>query len=339
MIDEQDLTSYLTVKRSLTDSSLYSYLQTWKRAKEWFVEHNLPLHPTSAEKYIFHMKKQGVKNSTLNVYLNVFTQIDAYCRDRNLPHSLCDGFKKFEVYNDPIDILTLDEVERLTTTQICYKKHANALRDGDTMFRVLTMFLADTGCRITEATTLTMQYLDINSGYVHFVHTKNKDSRKVFFGEPLLSELKMITNHKMKDDELVFTNRAGSIVHQGDFLMNLRRRTKEAGIKKKIHPHLLRHTYGTHLYMATKDIGLVSLVLGHKDIKTTMRYMHLADDSIKIGQYKHPRLRRYLPARFLISEVEQALKDYHLDADTRFNHIKIYEAISTFVGSLYKAVV
>lgn len=56
----------------------------------------------------------------------------------------------------------------------------------------------------------------------------------------------------------------------------LNKYTKEAGIKKKVHPHLIRHCYGTHQIEAGMDSIILQDILGHKSINTTNTYKHLA---------------------------------------------------------------
>ena len=56
---------------------------------------------------------------------------------------------------------------------------------------------------------------------------------------------------------------------------------RKAGITKDVHPHMLRHTYATELYRATKDIRLVQKALGHAQLSSTMIYTHIVDDDLE----------------------------------------------------------
>ena len=59
------------------------------------------------------------------------------------------------------------------------------------------------------------------------------------------------------------------------------KRAEKAGIKKRVHPHLLRHTYGSHLAMAGVDLPTIKELMGHSDISTTMIYMHLHPEHLQ----------------------------------------------------------
>lgn len=59
------------------------------------------------------------------------------------------------------------------------------------------------------------------------------------------------------------------------------RYAKKAGIAKRVHPHLLRHTMATDLYKQTKDLRLVQKILGHASITTTTIYTHLVDEDVE----------------------------------------------------------
>jgi len=63
---------------------------------------------------------------------------------------------------------------------------------------------------------------------------------------------------------------------------------EKAGLEKRVHPHLLRHTYGSHLAMAGVDLPTIKELMGHSDISTTMIYAHLHPDHLKKAVNKLP---------------------------------------------------
>jgi len=63
----------------------------------------------------------------------------------------------------------------------------------------------------------------------------------------------------------------------------IKRYAKRAGIEKEIHPHTLRHTFGTDLYRETKNLRMVQKSLGHSHISTAEIYTHIVDDELEAG--------------------------------------------------------
>lgn len=168
----------------------------------------------------------------------------------------------------------------------------------------LTHFIAVTGCRFDEATSLQVKRLDIENERAFLVNTKNKQNRHIFLKGEIKEKLKKIIEAKNEED-LVFTNSKGQHFHDGDFNNNLRLRAEKAGIlnPKRIHTHLLRHSYGTSLYKSTHDIVALKEILGHKDIKSTQIYVNLDTEHLqKISSKTHPLLRKYI-------EPKETLKD------------------------------
>lgn len=139
------------------------------------------------------------------------------------------------------------------------------------------MFIAFTGCRFNEATSLTIDKFDLTLGRAIFTETKNKRSREVFISEPLISRLKTLTCERSKA-EFVFLSTTGKQIIPQAFERELKIRAKLAGIMKRVYPHLFRHSFATQLLMSGVDITVVASILGHVDIQTTYgNYVHLAD--------------------------------------------------------------
>ena len=200
------------------------------------------------------------------------------------------------------------------------------------------MFLSYTGARFEEMATLTCQHLDLSEGKATFVNTKNKEVRNAYITEPLVSRLARLSAGKSAT-EYVFTNMNGHKLHNSDFAEDLKKRALAVGIKKRVHPHLLRHTYATHLYIATKDIGMVQVVLGHKDIKSTQIYVHIADELVRKAMRRHPFFRLQVPVHELIDQLDEQIQTVRLHEDPRMNPILVQQAFAELKMRLYGAII
>lgn len=340
MVDEKDFISFLTVKAGLSQRSVSHCVVRLRRIKKYLAPKGLEFTPLTVEQFFFDQKHRGLSSASLNSYLFVFKYIEKYFQDRGRDVSFMKSFEAFrQVRVNPIEVLTQEQVENLLSVSLKYKKYNG--KDTsilDTIYSTLTMALCYTGARFDEMISLKVRHVNIAHGKITFpaATVKNKESRSVFITEPLVSKLALLVQNK-KPDDLVFTNFVGGKVRQSDYSSDLQRRKTAAGIPGRCHPHLLRHTYATHLYMTSRDIGLVQLVLGHKDISSTMIYVHLADDVIKQGMYSHPFIRRYVDAKETIKNIEQMLYRLKLEDDKRFDFGKTKHAVVSFITSLHDA--
>ncbi|MDO8741875.1 MAG: tyrosine-type recombinase/integrase [Candidatus Roizmanbacteria bacterium] len=332
----QDFERYISTKTSLSKNSIRHCLSRHKIFILWLKSHNTELNKESAEEFFYDLKQQGRNNNTLNTYVFALRQYHNYLKDRGVENDFFDGFKSFKKYRPPIFILTQEEVEKIINTNTLKKSRSDRLEWHQFILKTFRMFLAYTGCRYEEAASLPVKNLDITNGKVVLDHTKNGTSRNLYITTPLTTRLQKLIEGKEKTD-FVFTNLRGKKLYAQDFSKDLRYAAQLAGVTKRVHPHLFRHTYGTNLYLATKDLGLVQLVLGHKDIKSTMIYIHIADEFVKKGMLRHPFIRSQVDPKVFINAVEEAIKNFKLDEDHRFDYLTVKNAINEFSSKLYES--
>ncbi|MFZ5845007.1 MAG: tyrosine-type recombinase/integrase, partial [Patescibacteria group bacterium] len=225
----------------------------------------------------------------------------------------------------PIEILTPEEIEKIINTEVPYGRFRKFTSEEVTetqnqLYRAFTRFLAYTGARFSEAANLTLQYVDLASGKVTFVDTKNKTNRRVWVTEPVISEMRECMAGKNQHD-LVFTNFVGSPVIPQNYGLHLRRVSSLAGIKKRVHPHIFRHSFATQLLIAGVDVTMVASILGHRDIQTTYQnYVHLADETLKKSIYRHPLVRKNIDPKEIIRIIRDAIASLRIENDPRFSY-------------------
>jgi integrase/recombinase XerD len=98
---------------------------------------------------------------------------------------------------------------------------------------------------------------------------------------------------KKGNEDILFLNRRGSALSRVMIFMILKDLTIKAGIRKNVHPHILRHSFATHLVEAGADLRAVQEMMGHKSITTTEIYTHLDRGYLRQTLEKyHPRFSR-----------------------------------------------
>jgi len=325
-IDVQDFVQYLTIKKKLAPKTIDTYRIRFLVVQRWLNESQSELNKYSFEKFLFQLKERELSNSALNTYIQTIKHLDGFCKDRGLPAGFTEGIENHPKTRSEITILSVDEINLLVNTELEYKNRNGVdCKKLDRKYRAFTNFLAITGCRFEEAASLQVKRIDISNGRATLVNTKNKDNRYIYFDGPIKDDLEFLTKGRNPED-LVFTNSRGQHIKPGDYNDDLRLRAKTAGINKRVHAHLLRHSYATHLLMSGVDITMVATLLGHRDVQTTFEtYVHLADDTLKKAAMRNPLVRQYVNPAEIIKSIRDTLESFHLGDDMRFDY-KILES-------------
>ncbi len=175
--------------------------------------------------------------------------------------------------------LTADEVGRLLRT-------AGGRKPEDVRDAAMLELLYATGLRVSELVGLEMARLNLDVGYV-LISGKGSKQRIVPMGEPArckldayLEEARPVLLKGRSSPSLFVTRRGGVLTRQG-FWKLLRARARQARIAKQIFPHMLRHSFATHLLDHGADLRSVQAMLGHVDITTTQIYTHVERARLK----------------------------------------------------------
>ena len=188
--------------------------------------------------------------------------------------------------------LNRQEIERLLTTPDANK--ATGLRD-----RAMLELLYATGLRVTELCRLELNNIERDSGVLRVTGKGNKQ-RLVPFGESAgesvgryLSEGRPGLLKGRASRFLFVTARGGAMTRQGFFLL-LKQVALDAGLDPaRVSPHVLRHSFASHLLAHGADLRSLQLLLGHADIATTQIYTHvLAERLQRLVEAHHPLARR-----------------------------------------------
>jgi integrase/recombinase XerD len=186
------------------------------------------------------------------------------------------------------EILTRDDFEQIIRRVKAEKP--SGLRD-----RAMLELLYATGLRVSELVHLSLQDIDLNVGYLR-TRGKGSKERIVPIGRTAIRVLKDYLRGRghsstpRPQGRALFPGRGGREITRQAFWKILRRHAAAAGIRKKITPHTLRHSFATHLLEGGADLRSVQSMLGHADIATTQIYTHVSREHLKkIHQKYHPR--------------------------------------------------
>lgn len=291
----QGFRSYLQLERSLSKNTVEAYLRDIDQLQR-FVEAELGIDsPTS------------VSAEHLHLFVRQIAEIGLSATTQSRMVSGVRSFYKYLLLEDRIQI---DPSELLETPKIGRKlpdtlsrEEIEAMIDGIDLSktegernRAILETLYGSGLRVSELTELKISNIYFNEGFMRILGKGSKERLVPLGGmaskriKTYLNEIRLHLSIKKGAEDHVFLNNRGAPLSRVMIFNIVRQSARNAGIKKKISPHTLRHSFATHLIEGGADLRAVQDMLGHESITTTEIYTHLDRDYLRsnIIQF-HPR--------------------------------------------------
>ena len=270
-------------------------LQSYKRdilQYESYVEENkinfLKVDEEIIKDYLKHMNEIGKKSSTISRSLASIRSFYQYLlRIKKVKRDPTEGIQSPKIEKRIPSVLTSQEVELLLEQP--KNVDLKGIRD-----KAMLEFAYATGMKVTEIISLNIDDVNLEEG---LVTCKGKErTRNIPLGSLSLKALKdYIENSRnilIKDDNVtaLFVNTNGQRLTRQGFWKIVKYYKEQAHITKEITPHILRHSFATHLLQNGADLKAIQTMLGHSDISSTQVYMQFQDATIQnIYKKAHPR--------------------------------------------------
>ncbi len=285
--------NYLSVERGLAQNTLLSYGSDLRKYIAFLRKsHILTLGKTTKHEimtYLLELKDKGLAPTTvarslvsLKVFYRFLTQEGYLASD---PTMNLDSPK---VWSKLPETLSLREIEALLEKPDL--EDPLGLRD-----RAALELLYATGVRVSELINLKITDVNLEVGYLRCLG-KGKKERIIPLGSYAQEALKNYLDKgrerlvRKKDTKELFVNRFGNSLSRQGFWKMLKKYAKRVDFKKRITPHILRHSFATHLLERGADLRSIQEMLGHSDISTTQVYTHVDRERLKeIHRKYHPR--------------------------------------------------
>jgi len=284
---------YLTVEKGLAKKTLEAYSHDLNRflnyLQEKRIEDVLRATRLDVRAFLLTLKVRKLSNKTIvRNLVAIRTFFRFLTQEGKLESNPVEDLESPQLAKTLPEILSLREVEELLEAP--KPQTPLGIRDQS----MLEMLYA-TGMRVSELVSLQMNQLNLEGGYV-LLFGKGSKERAV----PLGAEAIKRVSHYLKDarqklskgkeSPFLFLNRSGRKMSRQVFWKKIKTYGRRAGIRKKITPHLLRHSFASHLLARGADLRSVQMLLGHADISTTQIYTHVTGERLKqVHKRHHPR--------------------------------------------------
>ena len=247
------------------------------------------LAPADIRRYVAALHGRGLAPRSLSRLLSSWRGFfDWLVRHREIVSNPCKGIRAPRAARALPEALSPDDASRLVAFD---DGSETGIRD-----RALFELAYSCGLRVSELTGLDRDAVDARSGEVR-VTGKGSKTRIVPVGGPALAALArwlpLRDRLAAPGEDALFVGRGGKRLSPREIQRRIKRRAAAAGLAVDVHPHMLRHSFASHVLQSSGDLRAVQEMLGHASIASTQVYTHLDFQHLaKVYDAAHPRAKR-----------------------------------------------
>ncbi len=284
---------YLSVEKGLAKNTVYAYNRDLKSFTSFLIAKNIinvkHVNRSDIVAYFRLMQRQGKASNTIS---RACASIKSFYKFL---------FNERIIYEDPTLNLDTPKLEQRLPKVLTVKEVEILLRQPDMSTplgirdRCMLELLYATGIRVSELISINKKDVNIEMGFLRCIGKGSKE-RIIPVNFIAIKYLKnYILNVRCKisnnaETDVLFLGRRGKALTRQGLWKIIKKYSKQTGINKIISPHILRHSFATHLLENGADLRSVQEMLGHTDISTTQIYTHITQNRIKkVYDKTHPR--------------------------------------------------
>jgi len=292
------ISSYLThvqVEKGLASNTLSAYRRDMAKFEDFAKKRKLALNAVKRDDlvdFLASLYRQKLESKTVARHLVTLRNFFRHAQVQGLiSEDPTAHLESPKIRRSLPGYLRLEEVEKLL--ELPDQKTPLGLRD-----RAMLEVLYSTGLRVSELTSLRVTDLDMKVGCVRCIGKGDKE-RLVPVGRKALGIVErylrdgrtaLIGPGRNSAGAFLFVNRRGGRISRVGVWKIFSAYGRKAGLRVPLTPHMLRHSFATHLLERGADLRSVQLMLGHSDISTTQIYTHVVEERLKqIYRAHHPR--------------------------------------------------
>lgn len=277
--------------KKLSANTLQSYKRDILQYKRYVEENKInyiKVKTNDIKTYLQYLHDMNKKSSTISRNLASIRLFYQYLlRNSKVKSDPTEGIQSPKIEKRVPSILTAQEVSLLLEQP--KNIDLKGIRD-----KAMLEFAYATGMRVTEIISLDIDNVNLENGYV--TCKNGNKQRNIPLGSMSLKALKEYIQEsrpimiKTEKEKALFVNINGKRLTRQGFWKIIKYYKEQAHITKDITPHVLRHSFATHLLQNGADLKAIQTMLGHSDISSTQVYMQFQDESLKnVYRKAHPR--------------------------------------------------
>lgn len=283
----EEYSRYLSLERGLSPRTVSSYRSDISQFYAWAAEKKIApakASRTDLDDFLWSQREKGLKPASLFRKVESLKSYFGFeMLESNLAESPAETLRTPRIPARLPKFLTKEEASRLLAAP-------NTADYEDVRDRAMLELLYASGLRVSELVSMKTEAVNLQDGWARVLGKGNKE-RMVPVHPRALTAVRIYLTEREKrfknPSAELFLGRTGKKLSRTQFWRRLQELGKRAGIKQHLHPHLLRHTFATHLLQGGADLRSVQEMLGHADLATTQIYTHLDASALKAAHSKH----------------------------------------------------
>ena len=237
---------------------------------------------------------QALSNASFSRNLSALKSFYKYCNQyEGIKNNPVKPFKSVKNPRHLPEYLTFDQVEAMLNT-------FDLSNPTEVRNRCIIETMYACGLRVSESAGLRVQDVDTENSVLKVLGKENKERMVPFYPrccqllEVYLQQVRPYLLQDTKDNGLVFLNQKGKGISERAIQMIVDKAAVNAGLYMHVHPHMLRHSFATHLLDNGAGLRDVQELLGHANLSTTQIYTHVTQDRLrKVVETAHPHAKKH----------------------------------------------
>jgi len=278
---------YILVEKKLSDNTIEAYKNDLKYYLDYFENKSIK-NITKKEiiKFIESLKDRNLNEKSINHIIGTIKNFHGYFSLHYGLSNVTENILRLKTKKTLPKVLTIEEVELILDIDL--------KTPFDYRNKAMLELMYSSGLRVSELLDLTLTDIDLENDLVK-VFGKGSKERIIPIGDYALSALsKYISEYRNSlikfPTDILFLNNHGKKMSRSGFFKIINKIAEEKSIKKEISPHILRHSFATHMLECGADLRSIQELLGHENMSTTSIYTHVRSDLLR-KEYDefHPR--------------------------------------------------
>jgi integrase/recombinase XerD len=274
---------YLRFERELDSKTVDAYLEDLAKLQQFLDKNNLTLETLGPLDIVFHFNQLQQDNRSPRTITRHASSIRQFFKflnhDQFLKKDPTETLKNPRFPHTLPNYLTIEELDQLLDFPI--------VKDIDMRDKTIIELMYSAGLRASELIGLCLIDLDLKTAFIRIKGKRNRireipvGSRAMDLLHRYLHEVRPLWLRDSSVQEIFLSKRIGKPLSRMGLWKIIRNRAVQTGITKKISPHILRHSFASHLLWHGADLRSIQELLGHASLSTTQIYTHLNPPQLK----------------------------------------------------------